>query len=125
MSARLAPQQATEPAPRWGIGLARSVSVGRRRETPGAPDPLVIDHRLDAGAALELMGSLCQGIAFVAADGTATGVVTADDLDFAHDWAGPGATVSDAVTLALVDLAPNEGADPIGHHTPLRPTDPS
>jgi len=68
----------------------------------------VIDHRLDASTALELMGSLGQGIAFVSAHGTATSIVTADDLEFARDWAGPGATVADAVTQTLLDLAPCE-----------------
>jgi hypothetical protein len=100
------------PAGPGRAGLARSVGIVRRRRTPGLADPLVLDHLLEVRAALEILGSLGQGIAFVSVDGRATGVVTADDLDFAGDWAGPRATVADAVTQRLVDLAPNEAITP-------------
>lgn len=68
------------------------------------PTPLTLDGRLAAGVALELLLAHGQAVAFVAADGGRTGVVDAEDLRFATDWAGPQATVAQAITQELVDL---------------------
>ena len=47
---------------------------------------------------------------FVATGESLGAVVTAHDLEFAREWAGPTATVADAVTCALVDVA--AGSEP-------------
>jgi len=72
--------------------------------------PLVLDDWLGARAALEILDGTGQSMAFVAAGDALGAVVTRHDLDFACDWAGPDATVADAVTCALVDIA--AGSDP-------------
>ena len=92
----------------WSAGVARPVRLVRRRRPPSIPDPVVLDHRLTVDAALQVLGSLEQAIAFVSGRRGRCGVVTAEDLRFAREWAGPGATVAQAVTQDLVDLEPDE-----------------
>ena len=102
------PHPVMAAAASWRSGLARSVAVAIWPQTPEAPDPLTLDHRLDAATALRLLASEGQGLAFVATGHGRTSVVSAGDLRFATEWAGSRATVADAVTQGLVDLHANE-----------------
>ncbi len=79
----------------------------RRHRMSEAPDPITLDHRLNVDIALQILGSQGQAMAFVSIPGR-SGVVTADDLRFARDWAGPDATVAHAVTQAVIDVTPNQ-----------------
>ncbi|CAN5434317.1 hypothetical protein BH10ACT1_BH10ACT1_22870 [soil metagenome] len=56
--------------------------------------------------ALKVMADADQAIGFVAGQHSLVGVVTFEDLGFAWDWAGPAASVTDAMTLAVVEVGP-------------------
>ena len=109
-------RSAITAAAQWRSGLTRSVAVVRRSRTPEPPDPLTLDHRLDAAIALRVLATHGQAMAFVSTASGRTGVVSAEDLRFAADWAGPRATVAHAVTQALVDLHVNESTNPTQTH---------
>lgn len=107
------PSPLTQPAigpTRGRSGLARSIAVVRRARFPEPPEPLTLDHRLDAASALRLLALHRQAIAFVSTAKGGTSVVSAEDLRFAVDWAGSVATVADAVTQEVVDLHVDEMA---------------
>lgn len=117
MNARLLVATITEP---WKAGLARQGAVGSRRRMPEASEPITLDYRLDVAGALQILASQRQGIAFVSIPRGRSGVVTAKDLRFAREWAGPYATVGQAVTQAVIDLEPDQLATDLGRFVARR-----
>lgn len=96
----------------WKAGVARQGALVRRRRFPQVPEPITLDHRLDVEVALQILSSQGQAMAFVAIPRGRSGVVTAEDLRFAREWAGPDATVGHAVTQTVIDLDPATAGDP-------------
>lgn len=72
--------------------------------------PLALDQRCDVASALAEMRRREQAVAFVRGDGDLLGAVTVEDLQFAWDWRGPLATVGEATSLRLIEVAP--GSEP-------------
>jgi len=65
----------------------------------------VVDDWSTARDAIDRLTSHQQSMAFVLTNGHLSAIVTFHDLEFACEWAGPSATVADAATCALVDVA--------------------
>lgn len=76
--------------------------------------PVALDDGADVLSALRILDRRSQAMGFVQCQDGLVGVVTIEDLRFAWDWAGPSATVFDAMTLTLVEI--DRGAD-IAHAT--------
>ena len=67
--------------------------------------PVVLDHRDDVSRALDLLGRRHQAMGFVWGGYGFVGVVTAEDLRFAVDWVGAGASVDDAMTFSVIEIS--------------------
>lgn len=101
--------------------MARQGAIVRRRRMAQAPEPITLDHRLNVEVALQILVSQGQAMAYVAIPRGRSGVVTVEDLRFAHEWAGPDATVGLAVTQAVIDLDPQQPEADIGGHAGAAP----
>ncbi len=67
--------------------------------------PIVLAPGTGLASALRILSRANQAMAFVAPGSGPSGVVTAEDLHFALEWAGPTGSVADAMTLGLVEVA--------------------
>lgn len=66
--------------------------------------PLVVGVEEGIAAALDRLVLAGQGVACVAHGPRLVGIVTAEDLGFAAEWAKPAGSVADAMTLGLVEV---------------------
>lgn len=73
-------------------------------DEPSTPRPVVLRIGQSAESVLAVLEATGQAMAFVDSPRGLVGVVTAEDLRFARDWAGPEALVVDAMTLGIVQV---------------------